>query len=137
MKQVIKLLERHPRSTKEVQAWFLSNLLKTVDEGMPKEFKEFVKAQTIDDDKLAVMLTESPRGLFDIFDKHKIYINIVYQDERGFVWDMGHPYENPSIPFTTRKKAETKAIFKAFELLEDKLKPKTNGKITKEKPKKN
>jgi|TARA_R110000822_G_scaffold63780_7_gene156634 hypothetical protein len=136
MKSVIKLLQDHPLTSKEVQAWFLNNLLKTVDESMPKEFKEFVKAQTIDDAKLAVMVSEGPRGLFDIFDKHKIYINIVYQDERGFVWDMAHPYANPSVPFTSRKKAETKAIFKAFELLEDKLKPKTDDKIKKEKGKK-
>ena len=49
---------------------------------------------------------------------------------------MAHPYANPSVPFTSRKKAETKAIFKAFELLEDKLKPKTDDKIKKEKGKK-
>jgi hypothetical protein len=136
MKQAVKLLEKYPLSKKEVQAWFLTNLLKTVDEGMPEEFKQFVKAQTIDDDKLAVMLTESPRGLFDVFDKHKIYINVVYQDEQGFVWDIAHPYENPSVTFSNRKKAETKAIFKAFEILEDKLKPKTNVKTKKEKAKK-
>ena len=136
MKQVIKLLQDHPLSSKQVQNWFLNNLLKTVDEGMPEEFKEFVKAQTIDDAKLAVMISEGPRGLLDVFDTHKRYINLVYQDEIGFVWDIAHPYENPSIPFTNRKKAETKAIFKAFELLEDKLKPKTNAKNKKEKPKK-
>tara|TARA_R100000544_G_scaffold35410_2_gene22728 strand:- start:125 stop:538 length:414 start_codon:yes stop_codon:yes gene_type:complete len=136
MKQVIKLLNDNPLSKNEVQKWFLNNLVKTITEEMPKEFQEFVKAQTVDDAKLAVMISEGPRGLFDIFDNHKIYINIVYQDERGFVWDMAHPYANPSIPYTNRKKAETKAIFKAFELLEDKLKPKKDDKNKKEKGKK-
>ena len=42
--QIIKLLNKHTYSTKEVQAWFLSNLLKTVDDDMPDEFKEFVKS---------------------------------------------------------------------------------------------
>jgi hypothetical protein len=60
--QIIKLLNKNPHSTKEVQAWFLSNLLKTVDDDMPEEFKEFVKAQQIDDDKLATMIKESPRA---------------------------------------------------------------------------
>ena len=132
-KQIIKLLEDNPNAKNEVQSWFLSNLLKTVDKGMPQEFKEFVEAQSIDDDKLAVMLTASPRGLFDMCDEHKIYINIVYQDEVGFVWDMGHPHGgSPSIPYNTRKKAEHKAIFKAMEILEDKLKPKKDEKSEKE-----
>jgi hypothetical protein len=130
--QIIKLLNRHTYSTKEVQAWFLSNLLKTVDDNMPEEFKEFVKSQTVDDDKLATMIKESPRGLLDVFDEHEIYINIVY--EVGFVWHLGHPYSEggASVPYNTRKKAEYKAIFKAIEILDNKLKPKKDEK-TKEK----
>ena len=132
--QIIKLLNKNPHSTKEVQAWFLSNLLKTVDDDMPEEFKEFVKAQQIDDDKLATMIKESPRGLLDVFDEHEIYINIVYQDEVGFVWHLGNPHSEggASVPYNTRKKAEHKAIFKAIEILDNKLKPKKDEK-TKEK----
>ena len=91
---------------------------------MPKEFQEFVKAQQVTNEKLAVMVKEGPRGLFDVFDDNEIYINIVYQDEVGFIWDMGHPHGgNPSIPYNNRRDAEHKAIFKAFEILEEKLKP--------------
>ena len=129
MKQQIKLLEKHPNAAKEMQDWFLNNLLKTMKDDMPEEFKKFVKGQTVHNDKLAVMIKEGPRGLFDVFDKHEIYINIFYQDEVGFVWDMGHPHGgNPSIPYNTRKQAETKAIYKAFEILEHKLKPEKDEK---------
>ena len=129
MKQQIKLLEKHPNAAKEMQDWFLNNLLKTMKDDMPEEFKKFVKGQTVDNDKLAVMIKEGPRGLFDVFDKHDIYINIVYQDEVGFVWDLGHPYGgDPSIPYNTRKQAEHKAIFKALEILDNKLKPKKDEK---------
>ena len=99
MKKVIKLLDDHPNVKEVVRAWFTERLVKTLDDSMPKEFQEFVKAQ--------------------------IYINIVYQDEVGFIWDMGHPHGgNPSIPYNNRRDAEHKAIFKAFEILEKKLKPK-------------
>ena len=132
--QIIKLLNRHTYSTKEVQAWFLSNLLKTVDDNMPEEFKEFVKSQTVDDDKLATMIKNVCFAILVLFDEHEIYINIVYQDEVGFVWHLGHPYSEggASVPYNTRKKAEYKAIFKAIEILDNKLKPKKDEK-TKEK----
>ena len=123
-KQVIKLIAEHPHATKEVQKWFLQNLLKTVNDEMPEECKKFVMSQTVDDEKLATIVTNGPRGLFDVFDKHEIYINIVYQDGVGFVWDMGHPHGgNPSIPYNIRMKAEHKAIFKAFKILDEQLKP--------------
>ena len=131
--QIISLLKKYPHAKAEVQSWFLNNLLKTVDDNMPDEFKEFVKSQTVDDEKLSTMIKEWPRGLLDVFDEHDIYVNVVYQDEVGFVWHMGHPYsDGASIPYNTRKKAEHKAIFKAMEILDDKLKPKEDEK-TKEK----
>tara|TARA_Y100000004_G_C8807226_1_gene366023 strand:- start:188 stop:592 length:405 start_codon:yes stop_codon:yes gene_type:complete len=125
MKKVIKLLDDHPNVKEVVRAWFTERLVKTLDDSMPKEFQEFVKAQQVTNEKLAVMVKEGPRGLFDVFDDNEIYINIVYQDEVGFIWDMGHPHGgNPSIPYNNRRDAEHKAIFKAFEILEKKLKPK-------------
>ncbi len=125
MKKVIKLLDDHPNVKEVVRAWFTTKLVKTLDDSMPKEFQEFVKAQQVTNEKLAVMVKEGPRGLFDVFDDNEIYTNIVYQDEVGFIWDMGHPHGgNPSIPYNNRRDAEHKAIFKAFEILEKKLKPK-------------
>jgi len=132
-KRVIKLLADNPNAKNEMQSFFLQQLLNTIEDDMPEEFKKFVKGQTVDDEKLSTLVVNSPRGLFDVFDKHDIYINVVYQDEVGFVWDMGHPHSgNPSIPYNTRKKAEHKAIFKAMEILEDKLKPKKDEKSEKE-----
>ena len=90
-KQVIKLLADNPHAKKEIQSFFLQKLLNTIEKDMPEEFKKFVKGQTVDDEKLSTLVVNGPRGLFDVFDKHDIYINIVYQDEVGFVWDMGHP----------------------------------------------
>ena len=128
-KQIIKLLKDHPHAAEVVQEWFLNNLRKTITEDMGEEFKKFIMAQSVDLDKLATMIERGPSGLMYVLDEHDIYINVVYQDEVGFVWDMGHPHGgNPSIPYNTRMQAERKAIFKAFEILEDKLKPQKDEK---------
>ena len=128
-KQIIKLLKDHPHAAEVVQEWFLNNLRKTITADMGEEFKKFIMAQSVDLDKLATMIERGPAGLMYVLDEHEIYINVVYQDEVGFVWDMAHPYGgNPSIPYNTRMQAERKAIFKAFEILDKKLKPKKDEK---------
>ena len=137
MQKAIKLLENHPLTKKKVQSWFLQNLLKTINDEMPEEFKEFVRSQTIDDDKLATLVVESPRGFFDIFDINDIYININYE-EGGFTWRIIEPLQLnlPSNSAKDRRDAESKAIYKAFEILEKKLTPKKDVPKTKEKSKK-
>lgn len=128
-KQIIKLLKEHPKATEVLQKWFITKLHKSITKEIPKEFQKFVESQTVDLEKLSVMIEKGPSGLLYVFDDHDIYINIVYQDEVGFVWDMGHPHGgDPSIPYNTRMKAEHKAIFKAIEILEEKLKPKKDEK---------
>ena len=72
MKKVIKLLDDHPNVKEVVRAWFTNKLVKTLDDSMPKEFQEFVKAQQVTNEKLAVMVKEGPRGLFDVFDDNEI-----------------------------------------------------------------
>ena len=128
-KQIIKLLQDNPHATEVVREWFLNNLRKGIDKDMGEEFAKFIMNQKIGTDKLATMIHNGPSGLIYVFDDNDIFINVVYQDEVGFVWDMGHPYGgNPSIPYNTRMKAEHKAIFKAMEILEEKLKPKNDEK---------
>tara|TARA_B100001769_G_scaffold274025_1_gene271507 strand:+ start:1431 stop:1838 length:408 start_codon:yes stop_codon:yes gene_type:complete len=128
-KQIVKLLQEHPKATEVLQEWFITKLHKSITKKIPEEFQKFVESQTIDLEKLSVMIEKGPSGLLYVFDDHDIYINIVYQDEVGFVWDMGHPHGgDPSIPYNTRMKAEHKAIFKAIEILEEKLKPKKDEK---------
>ena len=123
-KQISKLLREHPKVTAKIQEAFITKLVASIDKDkMPEDFQEFVKSQTMEESRLAEIVKAAPHSLFNVFDEEGIYISIIYQDEVGFVWDMGHPYENPSIPFNTRLQAEKKAIFRAFEILEDKLNP--------------
>jgi len=128
-KQIVKLLKEHPKTTEVLQKWFMTKLHKSITKKIPEEFQKFVESQTVDLEKLSVMIEKGPSGLLYVFDDHDIYINIVYQDEVGFVWDMGHPHGgNPSIPYNTRMQAEHKAIFKAIEILEEQLNPQKDEK---------
>ena len=123
--KIVKLLRDNPNATNVLREWFLGNLKAGIDEKMDQRFKDFIMSQRVDDEKLATMIERGPAGVIYVFDEHEIFINVVYQDEVGFVWDLGHPYGgNPSIPYNKRMDAEHKAIFKALELLEEKLKPK-------------
>jgi hypothetical protein len=103
-----------------IKQWFLSKLLDSLnDTSFPEDFKEFVKAQDLEDDKIATMLDANPRVLFDVFDEHKVYIQI----------NVNTPYFSYSInegdiisgPWETRIEAEKEAIEQAFKLLEEKL----------------
>ena len=50
---------------------------------LPEDFKEYVRAQGVDNDKIAKILEASPRNLFDVFDNYGFYAEILYS-EGGF-----------------------------------------------------
>lgn len=89
------------------------------DTTIPDEFKEFVKAQDLENDKIATMINANPRILFDVFDNHKVYIQITYYDGPNFWCSInGVQSENKH---SSRIAAETEAIQGAFTILEAKL----------------
>jgi hypothetical protein len=118
-----QLLEDHPKTAIVIKQWFLNKMLESIDdETIPEEFKEFARQQGIDNDKVAKMLQGAPRSMFDVFDNHKIYIQISV-DVQGtnpvFRYCFGDIVE--SIDYSTRKEADTAAVIEAFKLLEAKL----------------
>jgi hypothetical protein len=121
--EMLEILENHPKCTIVVKQWFLDKMLESLNlESLPEDFKESVRSQGINNDKIAKMLDGSPRALFDVFDSHKVYVQISV-DLRGttpvFRYCFGDIVE--SIDYSTRKEAETEAIIEAFKILEAKL----------------
>lgn len=121
--EMLEILENHPKCTIVVKQWFLDKMLESLNlESLPEDFKESVRSQGINNDKIAKMLDGSPRALFDVFDNHKVYVQISV-DLRGttpvFRYCFGDIVE--SIDYSTRKEAETEAIIEAFKILEAKL----------------
>jgi hypothetical protein len=118
----LELLENHPHTAVVVRAWFLEQMIESLkDENVPDDFKNFMRDQGIENDKLAVMIDVNPRMLFDVFDENEIVIETSLYPNGEFTIKIGNQATTNS--WKTRKEAELFAIDAAFEMLENKLKP--------------
>lgn len=121
-----ELLEKHPLTTEVIRQWFFKELIKSIDiaEDVPEEFKQAMLKEGVSDERLAILIDAQPRTLFDVFDENKLLIEILYtKDLNSFHYNIiteNIDYDNI---FIKRKKEEQHAIKKAFELLEERLKP--------------
>jgi hypothetical protein len=120
---MLELLKKYPEAAKEVKSYYLELMLESLNnESLPEDFKDHVRAQGIDDEKIAKIAEGSPRNLFDVFDVNGIFIEIsvshndfsykIYPRDQNFL-DV--------IWYHTRKEAEEIAIKDAFQLLNEKL----------------
>jgi hypothetical protein len=118
----LELLEKYPASAEVIKAWFLEKMIESFkDENVPSEFKDFMREQGIDNDKLGTMIDVNPRMLLDVFDENDIFISINITD-RKFTYRIDN-LVNPT-EYSTRKECELISITRAFEILENKLTPK-------------
>jgi hypothetical protein len=119
-----ELLNDYPKAGQVVKQWFLEKMLDGLkDENLPEDFKEYVRAEGIDNDKIGKLIDSSPRALFDVFDSHKIYIETLHETT-GFWWKIKDGKEHLRLcsdPTSTRKESDAHAIVEAFKLLEEKL----------------
>ena len=119
----LMLLEKYPAATEIIRAWFMEKMIESFkDENVPDEFKDFMREQGIENDKLGTMIDVNPRMLFDVFDENDVIIIIKYHDNFGFTWAVEETDEQSF--YKTRKEAEAFAIEVAFDILENKLTPK-------------
>lgn len=121
--EMINLLEEHPKTAAVIKQWLLDKLLESIEDSkVPDDFKEFARQQSMDDDKVAGILQNTPRSLFDVFDNQQLYIQISVDLQTAppvFRYCFGDIVE--SIDYSSRKEAETAAIVEAFKLLEARL----------------
>lgn len=118
--KMLDLLNDHPKSTIVVRQWFLSKMLETLnDESLPEDFKKHVMDQGIALERIANVIDGNPRSLFDIFDNHRIYIEITVDSSGGFWWKIGET--KSTIGYEFRKNADVQAVIEAFKQLEEKL----------------
>jgi hypothetical protein len=125
--KTLELLKEHPETTKLIQAWYLDKMLESFkDESVPDDFKEMMRATPIDEDKISKMIDGAPRLLFDFFDEHELYIEVLvnYKDKPSiFTYTViadGDVVSQPT-KYNSRKEAEYVAIEEAFKLLNDKI----------------
>jgi len=115
----IELLEKHPLAATVVKAWILEQMIESFkDETVPDEFKEYMRQQGVENDKVAVMIDANPRFLFDVFDVNKVFIQINAFKTFSYSINEGDVISGS---WNTRKEAEKAAIDVAFEMLEENL----------------
>lgn len=114
-----ELLESYPIATEVVRDWFMEKMAESFkNQELPKDFKEFMREQGIPNDKLVKLIDVNPRVLFDVFDDNGVIINVIYTDGR-FTWDVNTVKSLDS--YSSRREAETGAVQRAFQILDDKL----------------
>ena len=118
--EMINLLEEHPKTATVIKQWLLDRLLESIEDSkVPNDFKEFARQQGIENDKVAGILQNTPRSMFDVFDENELYIQITGDNKHGWSWEVDGSVENAVC--SSRKEAETAAVIEAFKLLEAKL----------------
>ena len=116
----IELLETYPKAAQVIKQWFLEQMLEGLkDENLPEDFKKHVREQDIDNEKVGKLIDFSPRGLYDVFDNHKIIIDITYFQGPKFWFSINCAVDEGK--FDHRKDCEKAAIQQAFKLLNEKL----------------
>jgi hypothetical protein len=116
----IELLDTYSKAAVVVKQWFLEQMLEGLkDENLPEDFKKYVREQDITNDKIGKLIDASPRALYDVFDDHKIIIDITYFQGPKFWFSINCNVDDAK--FDTRKDCEKAAIEQAFKLLNEKL----------------
>ncbi len=116
----LELLEKHPHTTEVIRTWFLERMIESLnDENVPDDFKNFMREQGVEINKLATMIDANPRMLLDVFDENDIIIETSLYPNGEFTIKIGNQATTNS--WKTRKEAETFAIEAAFQMLEDKI----------------
>jgi len=120
--KAIELLNANPKATEVIREWFLDKMIESINnaQDVPDEFKEFMRQQGIDNEKLSIMIDAQPRSLFDVFDANGIIINVFYVVGKFHAQITDNDAETEA---TTRKDAEESIIQHAFRILEEKLTP--------------
>lgn len=120
------LYAEYPKSIQLIRTWIESRMDET-SKGVPEEFVEEVKKRI--DSIIDSMFMNNPRGLFDLFDEHNLYI-IIRKYEKS---DKSTEFRYTILPrdagmkgkghgvSDSRKETEALAIIDAIKMLEEKL----------------
>lgn len=120
--KAIEILEKNPLSAKLVVEWFFNKMIESLNIGsVDEEFRNFMREQALDNEKIAVMIDATPRMLLDVFDANDIVIETSLYPNEEFTIKIGN--EATTNSWKTRKEAEAFAIEAAFDILEAKLTP--------------
>jgi hypothetical protein len=120
----LELLEKNPNVAKLICSYYLEIMLESLkDENLPEEFKDSVREQGIDNNKIGVIIDSNPRNLFDFFDSHNMYINVTSFSDGSFSYSIiaNIGTSGSSEVYKTRKEADKVSVEIAIKQLESTL----------------
>jgi len=114
-----QMIEDYPLATEVVRDWFIQKMEDSLrGQELPEDFKEIMRKQGFPNEKLVKLFESTPRVLFDVFDDNGVIINVLHSDA-VFVWDVNNV--KSIYVYSSRKEAETHAVQRAFQILQEKL----------------
>jgi len=115
-----KLFETYPKACEIIKSWFLEQMLESFkDETVPDDFKEFVRKQGIDTERIIKIIGSNPRSLFQVMDENKLFIEIRVNMEEGPEFSWGVNGNRTDDWYTTRTEAELKAVIECLKQLNE------------------
>lgn len=119
--KITELLNDHPKSYEVITNYFLKMMINSFDtEEVPEEFKEAMRNVGIEKERLIMIISGSPRSLFDVFDENDIFIEVYRTNGNSFTFNIEGYLDHPG-HYDKRKDCEIEAIEEAIKLLESKL----------------
>lgn len=116
----LELVQNYPDATNVVREWFVNKMMESIKESdAPEEFKQMMRDQGIDDDRLVAMMDASPRLLLDVLDQNDVIIQINAGKVFSYSINEGEVIAGG---WNNRREAERAAIEQAFIMLDAKMK---------------
>ena len=117
-KLAIQIIDENPIAADILRQWYLEKMKKSfVDDSVPEDFKNMMLKKGIPDQTLAILLDESPRSFFDVFDENKMFIEIRISEyaEGGFYYIINKVEDN--LIYESRIPCERAAVERAIEMI--------------------
>jgi hypothetical protein len=114
-------LELYPLAGKMLHDYYLELMLESINMSqLPDDYKEQIKQEGIEMDKIEDIANTNPRHLLDFFDDKEIYVRISVDADGTFMFSIVGPVATigSTKSYKTRKEAEADAIEQATKQLE-------------------
>lgn len=119
----LELLQQNPNAANIIKQYYVDLMINSLDDSsLPENFKEFVREQGIDEEKIAQMMEANARNVYDVLDDNGFVISIIYDvNFKKYSWYIND--DKHRIVCDTRKEADSGAVAACIARLEDKLNP--------------
>ena len=125
----LELLQENPDAANIIKQYYVDLMINSLDESsLPENFKEFMREQGIDEEKVAQMMEANARNVYDVLDENGFVISIIYdvnfKKYSYYINDDKH-----RVVVDTRKEADSGAVAAAICRLQEKINPQPSAEV--------